>query len=417
MNRYFTGLWRHADFRKLWAGQTISLVGSQVTALALPVAAVLTLRATAFQMGLLSVAGALPTLLFGLLVGVWVDRWRRLPLLIGADLGRAILLGSIPATALLGLLSIGQLYVVAFLAGLLTLLFNIAHMSLLPSLVEREQLVEGNSKLELSRSGSVIIGPSIAGLLIQWITAPFSIVVDALSFLGSAAFLARIHMPEAVPNKKPLSLWSDLKVGVQTIVQHPILRSFITSLAVFNFFSYMIRTLYVLYVVRVLGISPVVLGLIYAVGSVGFLIGAYFASSFARRPGTGLTIIWGAGASNAAYLLIVIANGSVLSVALILIAAQFLVSFASAITAINQQSMRQALTPGEIQGRVHGATFFLASGLGTVGALIAGILGQDIGPHSTLVIATVGIQLGTIILLITPFRKFRELSSVPPDTL
>ena len=415
MKRYFTGLWRHADFRKLWAGQTISLVGSQVTTLALPVAAALTLRATAFQMGLLGVAGALPTLLFGLLAGVWVDRFRRLPLLIGADIGRAVLLGSIPVAAFVGLLSMGQLYVVAFLAGVLTLLFNIANMSLLPSLVEREQLVEGNSKLELSRSGAVIVGPGIAGLLIQWITAPFAIVVDALSFLGSAAFLARIRVPEAVPNKKSLSLWSDLKVGVQTIVQHPILRSFITSLAAFNFFSYMIRALYVLYVIRALGISPAVLGLIYAVGSVGFLIGAYFASAVAQRFGTGPTIIWGAGVSNAAYLLIVVASGSVLSIALVLIAAQFIVSFASAITAINQQSMRQAITPSEIQGRVHGATFFLASGLGTIGALIAGILGQNIGLHSTLVIASIGIQLGTIILLITPFRKFRELSPVSPD--
>ncbi|MHB8597919.1 MAG: MFS transporter [Ktedonobacteraceae bacterium] len=414
MNRYFSGLWRHADFRKLWAGQTISLVGSQVTALALPVAAALTLRASAFQMGLLGVASALPTLLFGLLAGVWVDRFRRLPLLIGADLGRALLLGSIPVAAFVGLLSMGQLYIVAFLAGVLTLLFNIANMSLLPSLVEREQLVEGNSKLELSRSGAVIVGPGVAGLLIQWITAPFAIVVDALSFLGSAAFLARIRVPEAVPNKKPLSLGSDLKVGVQTIVQHPILRSFITSLAAFNFFSYMIRALYVLYVIRALGISPAVLGLIYAVGSVGFLIGAFFASAVAQRLGTGPTIIWGAGVSNAAYLLIVVANGSVLSIALVLIAAQFIVSFASAITAINQQSMRQAVTPGEIQGRVHGATFFLASGLGTIGALIAGILGQNIGLHSTLVIATIGIQLGTIILLVTPFRKFRELSPVPP---
>ena len=240
-------------------------------------------------------------------------------------------------------------------------------------------------------------------------------MVDALSFLGSAAFLARIRVPEAVPNKKSLSLWSDLKVGVQTIVQHPILRSFITSLAAFNFFSYMIRALYVLYVIRALGISPAILGLIYAVGSVGFLIGAFFASAVAQRLGTGPTIIWGAGVSNAAYLLIVVASGSVLSIAIILITAQFLVSFASAITAINQQSMRQAITPPEIQGRVHGATFFLASGLGTIGALIAGILGQNIGLHSTLVIATIGIQLGTIILLITPFRKFRELSPVSPD--
>lgn len=410
MNRFFTGLWRHANFRKLWTGQTVSLLGSQVTALALPVAATLSLHATAFQMGILGVTSALPTLFFGLFVGVWVDRFHRRPLLIGADLGRAFVLGSIPVVALFGLLRMEQLYIVAFLAGTLTLLFNIAHISLLPSLVKREQLVEGNSKLELSRSGAVIVGPSVAGLLIQWVTAPFAIVVDALSFLASAAFLSRIHASEPAPlaAKQHPSFWSDLQIGLRTIGKHPILRSFIASLAAFNFFSYMIRALYVLYIIRILGISPALLGVIYAAGSVGFPIGASLAGHVARRLGTGPTIIWGAGVSNAAYLLIVLAHGSLIYAVSVLIVAQLLVSLASAITAINQQSMRQTMTPNELQGRVNGATLFLASGTGTVGAFIAGILGQSLGLQSTLIIATVGIQLGTIILLITPFRGFRE---------
>lgn len=222
MKHLFTGLWKHADFRLLWAGQTVSLLGSQITALALPVAATLTLHATAFQMGILSVAGSLPTLLFGLFIGVGVDRFRRRSLLIGADLGRAALLGSIPLAALFGLFSLGQLYIVTFLAGSLTLLFNIAHMSLLPSLVKPEQLVEGNSKLELSRSGAVIVGPGIAGLLIQLVTAPFAIVLDALSFLGSAVLLARIHTKEQAPppSKWRSSIWSDLLTGIQTIKKY-----------------------------------------------------------------------------------------------------------------------------------------------------------------------------------------------------
>lgn len=415
MKRFFMGLWGHADFRKLWVGQTVSLFGSQVTALALPVAATLSLHATAFQMGLLGVASALPTLLFGLFIGVWVDRFHRRPLLIGADLGRALVLGSIPVVALFGLLRMEQLYIVAFLAGVLSLLFNIAYMSLLPSLVKREQLVEGNSKLEWSRSGAIIVGPSVAGLLIQWVTAPFAIVVDALSFLGSAAFLSRIRAREPAPlaARQHPSFWSDLQVGLRTIVKHPILRSFIASLAAFNFFSYMIRALYVLYVIRILGISPALLGVIYAAGSIGFPLGASLAGPVARRLGTGPTIIWGAGVSNAAYLLVVLARDSPVYAVLVLILAQLLVSFASAITAINQQSMRQTMTPDELQGRVHGATLFLASGMGTVGAFIAGILGQSIGLRSTLVIATIGIQLGTIILLLTPFRGFREPPTSP----
>lgn len=419
MNSLFTGLWRHADFRKLWAGQTVSLIGSQITALALPVAATLTLHATAFQMGILILAGSLPTLLFGLVIGVGVDRFRRRPLLIGADIGRAVLLGSIPLAALFGLLTMGQLYLVTFLAGSLTLLFNIAHISLLPSLVQHEQLVEGNSKLELSRSGAVIVGPSIAGLLIQLVTAPFAIVLDALSFLGSAAFLARIHTKEKEQtppvSKSPPSFWLDLLTGIQTIVRHPILRSFLASLAAFNFFSYMIRALYVLYVLRILGVSPVLLGIIYAAGSVGFPIGAFFAGPVARRFGVGPTIIWGAGLSDAAYLLIILAHGSLVYAVPVLIAAQFLISLPSAITAINQLSMRQALTPNELRGRVNGASLFLTSGLGAIGAFVAGILGQAIGVRTTLIIAVIGIQVGTVILLVSPFRRFRDLPAAPQD--
>jgi MFS family permease len=401
----------------LWAGQTISLLGSQITALALPVAATLSLHATAFQMGLLTVSAALPTLLFGLVAGVGVDRFRRRPLLIGADLGRAVLLGSIPLAALFGLLSMGQLYLVTFLAGSLTLLFTIAHVSLLPSLVQDEQLVEGNSKLELSRSGAVIVGPSLAGLLIQMVTAPFAILLDALSFLGSAAFLARIHTKEPAPpaSKRHPSFWSDLVAGIQAIVQHPILRSFLASLAVFNFFSYMIRALYVLYVLRVLGVSPVLLGIIYAAGSLGFPLGDLLAGSLARRLGTGPTIIWGAGLSNAAYVLIVLAHGSLGVTVAILIAAQFLVSLPSSITAITQVSLRQALTPSALRGRVNGASLFLASGLGTLGALVAGLFGQAIGLRTTLLIAVIGIQAGMLILLVSPFRGFRDPSQPPPD--
>ncbi len=414
MKQLFTGLWRHADFRRLWAGQTVSLVGSQVTALALPVAAALTLHANALQMGILSAAGSLPILLFGLVVGVQVDRFRRRPLLIAADLGRAALLGGIPLAALFGWLSMGLLYLVTFLAGTLTLLFNVAHVSLLPTLVQPEELVEGNSKLELSRSGAVIVGPGIAGLLIQIVTAPFAIVLDALSFLGSAAFLSRIQTPELAPAEaqQPASAASRLLAGMRVLLRHPILRSFIDSLAAFNFFSYMLRALYVLYLLNILGVPPALLGLIYAAGSIGFPLGAFFAGPIRKRLGTGPTIIWGAGVSNAAYLLIILAHGPLSYTVPLLIASQMLVSFPSAVTAINQASLRQILTPREMQGRVTGASVFLSSGLGTVGGFLAGIAGQVIGLQTTIILAVVGIQLGTMILLFSPFRRFRE----PPAT-
>jgi MFS family permease len=376
MKRLLAGLWRHHDFRLLWAGQTISLLGSQITALALPVAAALTLHADALQMGILSAANSLPALVFGLFVGVVVDRFPRRSMLIAADLGRALLLGSIPLAALFSTLTIWQLYLVTFLAGVLTLVFAVAHMSWLPSLVRQDDLVEGNSKLELSRSGAVIVGPGLAGLLIQALTAPFAIVLDALSFLGSAAFLAHMRTREqaSAPTKRQTAVWSDIVAGIRTITDPPILRSFLASLAAFNFFSYMIRALYVLYVLSDLGVSPALLGLIYAAGSIGFPIGAVLAGPVARRFGTGPTIIWGAGLSNAAYLLILAARGPLHVVVPLLVAAQFLISLPSVITAINQSAMRQALTPDEMRGRVNGASLFLATGLGTIGGLLAGSL-------------------------------------------
>lgn len=170
----------------------------------------------------------------------------------------------------------------------------------------------------------------------------------------------------------------------------------------------MVRALYVLYVLRVPGVSPVLLGVIYAAGSIGFPIGAFFAGPIARRLGTGPTIIWGAGVSNAAYLLIILAHSPLAYAVPVLVAAQLLVSFPSAITAINQSSLRQVWTPNEMRGRVNGASLFLSSGLGTVGGLIAGLLGQAVGLRTTLIIAVIGIQLGTVILLISPFRRFRE---------
>ena len=438
MSRLFTGLWKHADFRKLWAGQTISLFGSQITLLALPVVATLTLHANALQMGVLRAASSLPGLLFGLLVGVWVDRLRRRRILISADLGRALLLVSIPIAAVLGLLSMGQLYIVAFVTGLLSLFFDVAHVSLLPSLVQRKDLIDGNSKLELSRAGARIAGPGVAGLLIQVVTAPFAIIVDVLSFLGSALFLSLIRTPEPTSprqgtreghpyhtTKPPITpvysgypgvglfislFWSDIRVGLRVVLQNPILRAISLSLMVFNFFLSMISALYVLYVIRTLGVSPVMLGFIYTAGSIGFLIGAALAGHAARRLGVGPVIIWGAILCDVPYLLIALAGGPLTISVPMLIAAQFLSSIGGPITAINQSSLRQAITPDAIQGRVNGTARFIGASMGPIGGLIAGVLGEHIGLRPTLVLATIGIQTGIFLLLIPSILKFRGLA-------
>src|SRR5438105_11611746 len=190
------GLWRHPEFVKLWTGQTISRFGSEISQLAIPLAAALVLDASPAQMGLLSAFEFAPFLLLSLFAGVWVDRVRRRPVLIVADIGRAVILGSIPVAAVLGVLRIEQLYVVGLLTGVLTVFFDVAYQAYLPVLVSREHLVEGNSKLEVSRSVAQILGPGVAGALVQIITAPFAVAIDAASFIASALCLLPIRSPE-----------------------------------------------------------------------------------------------------------------------------------------------------------------------------------------------------------------------------
>src|ERR671935_1242601 len=190
------GLWRHADFLKLWSAQTVSQFGTTVSQVALPLVAVLVLDASAFQVAALGTVEFLPFLLFTLPAGVWVDRLPRRPILVVADLGRACALGSIPLAAAIGHLTLTQLYVAGFVTGTLTVFFDVSYQSYLPSLVERPELVEGNAKLEVSRSAAQIGGPGIGGLLVRAFTAPYAVLADAVSYLGSALFIFAIRRGE-----------------------------------------------------------------------------------------------------------------------------------------------------------------------------------------------------------------------------
>ena len=245
-------LWHHPAFLKLWLAQTLSFFGSQITLLAIPLTAVLVLDASASEMGGLRASATLPALLVGLFVGVWVDRIRRRPLLIGADLGRALLLGTIPAVVAADRLTVPLLYVVAFLIGLLTTVFDVAHTSYLPALIPREQIVEGNSKLEVSRAASLVAGPGVAGALVQLVTAPIAILVDAASYLASALLLGLIRTSEP-PKSAPegdRGLRKAIGEGLEIVSRNRNLRSMAASLAVFNLFFGVINAIYVLYLVR-----------------------------------------------------------------------------------------------------------------------------------------------------------------------
>lgn len=404
------GPWRNRDFLKLWAGQTVSLLGSQVTVLALPLAAALTLDASATEMGVLTAAGSLPVLVAATVAGVWADRARRRPILVGADLGRALLLATVPLAALTTGLSIEHLWIVALLAGLLTTVFDVVHPPLLPTLVRREHLVDANSKLEVSRSGALIAGPGLAGVLVQLLTAPIAILVDALSYLASALLIARIRAPEQPPPRDETGpgLWSEAREGLRAVLGGPVLSAMATSLCLFNLFYNVIGATYVLFLTRELDIPPAGVGLVYGVGSAAFPVGAAAAGWVARRLGVGSAIVWGAGVSDAGFLLLPLADGPPAVTVGLLLASRLVATLAGPVTAINQLSLRQAVTPDWLLGRVNGAMLTIALGTAPVGALLGGLLADAVGLRPAVLIGAIGLQLGFVRLLLSPVRSLRH---------
>jgi MFS family permease len=279
----------HDDFRRLWLAQTISQVGSQVTYLAIPLTAAVTLRATPAEMGVLTAMGALPALLIGVFAGAFVDRRRRRPILISADLARALVLGTIPVAWLLGALSMPLLILITLLAGAGSLFFDVAYQALLPTLIPSDRLVEGNSTLELSRSAAQIAGPTLAGGMIQLLKAPLAIAVDALSFLVSALLILRIRAREDIRrlDRERASLWADARAGVREVGGKPAIRALAVGGAAVSLFNAMLEAVIILYLTRSIGLSAGVIGVVFAGGGVGFVVGALVPGRITRRFGLG----------------------------------------------------------------------------------------------------------------------------------
>ena len=407
MQQNRTGLWKSPDFVKLWLGQTVSYFGSGITGIALPLTAVLILAATPVQMGILGALDGISVLVIGLLAGVWVDRVRRRPLLIATDLGRALILSTIPLAALLGVLGIWQLYIVAALAGMLTVIFNVASSAYLPSLIPQKSLVEGNSKLGMSDALAEIGGPAVAGPLVQLLSAPFAIVFDALSFLFSACCLGFIRMPEPHPTalEQNKSIWSDLIEGLRLVLKNPLLRSLAASAGIFSLFGNFVGALYALYVIRQIGAPPIFLGLLVAAGGLSALLGAIIAERVIRRFGLGKTVGIGLFMYGATGLLIPLAGGSVTFALILLFLSQLLGDVSVSIYFIADVSLRQSLVPSNLLGRTNASMQFLSQGVAPLGALLAGILGATIGLRFTIFIGVLGVMLAGTLLLLSPVRK------------
>lgn len=408
MHLRLTGLWRHPDFLRLWIGQTISQFGSQVTGLALPIIAALALEATPAQMGLLGAVEMSPFLLFGLPAGAWVDRLPRRAVLIVTDVGRALLMLAIPVAAWLGHLRMELLYVVGFLAGTLTVFFDVAYQAYLPSLVGREHLLEGNSKLEVSRSAAQLLGPGMAGGLIEWLTAPVAMLVDAASYLASAAFLAGIRRPEARPAAAGRNLWAEVGEGLRLVLGNPLLRSIAACTATSNFFGSAGGAVFILFATRELGLTPGVLGLVFGLSNVGFLLGAVAAVRAAERLGLGRTLVFAPLVWSAGSLLVALAGGSVHQAAAMIGLGQFLGSLSVPIYNINQVSLRQAITPERLQGRMTATMRFFVWGTIPLGSLLGGWLGGTIGLRPTLLLSASAIALAVLWVRLSPVWALRR---------
>ena len=407
-------LFRHPDFVKLWSAETISQFGTQVTLLALPIIAATTLNVTPFEFGLLSTIEFLPFILLSLPAGVWVDRLRRRPILIAGDLIRAAALVSIPIAFALNALTIWQLYIVGFINGCATVFFDVAYQSYLPSLVDRDKIVDGNAKLETSRSAAQITGPGVAGVIIGAVTAPFAIAVDALSFVVSALFMFAIRRHEMAPEprlnehgERP-SMRSEITEGLRYVGGHRLLRSIAATTGLSNFFNNILYAILILYLVRELSVTPQLLGLAFSLGAVGFLVGALIANRLATRFGVGPTIVLAVMVSGPAELLIPIASPD-LAVPFVS-ASVFLGGIGNVVYNINQVSLRQAITPERMQGRMNATMRFIVWGTIPVGATLGGALGGVIGLHETIWIGAIG---GIFVFLPVFFSPVRHLRTIP----
>jgi MFS family permease len=408
------GLWGNGDFVRLWTAQSVSQLGSMMGALSLT--ALVYLDASASQMGLLAAAAGLPVLLFALFAGVWIDRVPRRPLLIASDLGRAALLATVPLAAVFGDLSIEQLMVVAFLVGVLELAFAVAQRSYLPSLVAKEELIEANSRMQASESAMEVGGPAVGGMLVQALSGPAAVAIDAATFVGSAVALATMRSKEAppAPGTGP-SLLRDAMEGLRAVRGHELLRPVAVATVCFGFFGGFWHSLYTLFGVRELGLSPAAVGVTIGAGGLGSLAGAVIAGRLARRIGLGGAMALSRVAMAPTGFVIALAGGPMWLAFATLILAQLLGDVFWGVYDIASVSLRQSVTPDRLLGRVNASFYLLGAGVLPIGALAAGWLAEAIGARETLLVASCGGLVGDAWLVLSPVRRFRgdEAQSAP----
>jgi MFS family permease len=401
---------RRGDFGRLWAALSVSLLGTEITALALPLLAALTLGASALEMGTLAAAGQVPFLLFSLPAGAWIDRLPRRPVLIATDVASSLLLLSVPLAVPFGGPNFPHLVVVAFGVGTMTVVSEVAHYAYVPSLVGRERLTESNSRLQVSYSAAAAAGPGLAGALVQLLSAPVAVLADAMSFLISAALLRSIRRPEPPPVRSDagLPMRRSIAEGMRKLLGHPLLRAIIVASVPITFFTSGFLALYVLYATRELGLGPATIGLIFAAGGVGAISGAMLARRAAARFGVGPAIIGGWVLAASGALLVPLAVGPTVVVVVVLALSKAFEGVTDTVANIHQWSLRQVVTPDHLAGRVTAGHRFAVYGAGAAGALVGGALGTALGLRPALFLCAVGALLSPLPAVFSPLRRLRE---------
>jgi len=403
------GLFRHHDFRQLFLGDTVSQVGTQLTVLALPVLAIRVLGADEFEMGLLGTFEFLAFLLIGLPAGAWVDRWRKKRVLVTADVVRALALGSLPLAWALDVLTLVQVLAVALVVGVSTVFFDVAYQSYLPELVPGDKISEGNAKLQGVQSVAAVGGPAVAGFLIRLVGAPLTIALDALSFLGSALFVSRIrHADEPPPKAGRRPLVEEVKEGMLFVVRNPLLLRITACTSISNLFSSMSGALLVLFALTELGLDERDLGVGFALGSVGGLLGAVTTTRVIRWLGEGRTIplsslLW------IPFGVLLPLAGDVVPPMIALVVSTFGFSYAVVLYNITQVSFRQRLCPRPLLGRMNASIRFVVWGTLPIGSFIGGVLGQEFGARAVFWVAFAGSVVATLPVLLSPLLTMRDL--------
>ncbi|MBZ9753467.1 MFS transporter [Deinococcus sp. HMF7604] len=411
--------WSNPNFRQVWSALSVSLVGSHLTALALPLLAVLTLQATPLQMGYLLAAKSLPSLLFSFVAGAWIDRLaQKRHLMIWMDLLRALLLLSLPVAAVTDVLTLPQLYVVAFLLGTCTMLFEIAHYAYVPAILPESQLLDGNSRLQVSYSAASAAGPGLAGLLIQALTAPFALVFDALTYLVSALFLTRIQAENPPPRPpQPFRVVQDVRAGLTALLGHPLLGLWARCGTGIIFFTGAFEGQYVLYLTQALHLSPGWIGAVVTVGGLAGVLGALHTKGVAQRLPVGRTIILGFLVWPLSLVLVPLASGPLAVILGVLMFARVVSSLTLTVSNVQQLSLRQLVTPEHLRARISASNRFLIESTHALGAVFGGALATGVGLRTALLLCAAVAVACFIPLFFSALWKVRRMPTAPAPTV